>query len=192
MTFSFQRTRGRTMAPSRTTSSESRPPTQHTFPAFNATGSREYFPKTVHVCTSLTWSQNFRGLDSSNCTQFPSSIFQIVARDNEDRRGSGGEGGRIGLRKLYHQLRVPRISTSRIPNRCDFKNYGQKFRNSRRKKFSSPFLLLFFPFSRQIPKYCKFERTLSPFYNFVEINAKSFLPFRFPRQRFHFTIYIYP
>lgn len=131
-------------------------------------------------------------LQGTRFVQLHAIPFIDLSNRRERQRRSEGERGRIGLRKLYHQLRVPRISTSRIPIRCDFKNYGQKFRNSRRKKFSSPFLLLFFPFSRQIPKYCKFERTLSPFYNFVEINAKSFLPFRFPRQRFHFTIYIYP
>lgn len=58
----------------------------------------------------------------------------------------------------------------------------QKFRNSWRKK-------IFISFSRRQIPISELERTLSPFYNLLRL-TQNFLPFRFPRQRFRFTIYI--
>lgn len=177
MTFSFQRTRGRTMAPSRTTSSESRPPTQHTFPAFNATGSREYFPETVHVCTKLDMVTKLQG------TRFV-QLQTIPFTDLPNRRErQGRSGGRIGLRKFYFiNCACPKFPLLEFRFVVISKITDQKFRNSWRKQ-------IFISFSRRQIPISELERTLSPFYNLLRL-TQNFLPFRFPRQRFRFTIYI--
>lgn len=179
MTFSFQRTRGRTMAPSRTTSSESRPPTQHTFPAFNATGSREYFPETVHVCTKLDMVTKLQG------TRFV-QLQTIPFTDLPNRRErQGRSGGRIGLRKFYFiNCACP---TSRIPIRCDFKNYGSEISKFVKKK---NFHLLFQEANSNIGV----GKNAVAILQLVEINAKfssiSFSPSTIPFHHLCITLKI--